>query len=66
MLVKSACGRSSDAKKVREDSSVPSAEALGPVHTKTIVNANASKHKFFYAFRPPVHTKMMKMLTVNA
>ena len=25
---------------------------LGPVHTKTIVNANASKRKLFYAFRP--------------
>ena len=39
---------------------------LGPVHTKTIVNANASKRKLFYAFRPSVHTKMMKTLTVNA
>ena len=27
----------------------------GPVHTKTIVNANASKRKLFYAFRPSVH-----------
>ena len=39
---------------------------LGPVHTKTIVNANASKRKLFYAFRPSVHTKTMKTLTVNA
>ena len=39
---------------------------LGPVHTKTIVNANASKRKLFYVFRPSVHTKMMKTLTVNA
>ena len=39
---------------------------LGPVHTKTIVNANASKPKLFYAFRPPVHMKTMKTLTVNA
>ena len=38
----------------------------GPVHTKTIVNANDSKHKLFYAFRPSVHTKTMKTLTVNA
>ena len=38
----------------------------GPVHTKTIVNANASKRKLFYAFRPSVHTKTMKTLTVNA
>ena len=37
---------------------------LGPVHTKTIVNANASKRKLFYAFRPSVHTKTMKTLTV--
>ena len=36
------------------------------VHTKTIVNANASKRKLFYAFRPSVHTKTMKTLTVNA
>ena len=40
--------------------------SLGPVHTKTIVNANASKRKLFYAFRPSVHTKTMKTLTVNA
>ena len=33
---------------------------LGPVHTKTIVNANASKRKLFYVFRPSVHTKTMK------
>ena len=33
---------------------------------KTIVNANASKRKLFYAFRPSVHTKTMKTLTVNA
>ena len=39
---------------------------LGPVHTKTIVNANDSKRKLFYAFRPSVHTKTMKTLTVNA
>ena len=39
---------------------------LDPVHTKTIVNANASKRKLFYAFRPSVHTKTMKTLTVNA
>ena len=39
---------------------------LGPVHTKTIVNANASKRKLFYGFRPSVHTKTMKTLTVNA
>ena len=39
---------------------------LGPVHTKTIVNTNASKRKLFYAFRPSVHTKTMKTLTVNA
>ena len=39
---------------------------LGPVHTKTIVNANGSKRKLFYAFRPSVHTKTMKTLTVNA
>ena len=35
----------------------------GPVHTKTIVNANASKRKLFYAFRPSVHTKTMKTLS---
>ena len=29
----------------------------GPVHTKTIVNANDSKRKRFYAFRPFVHTE---------
>jgi len=28
----------------------------GPDHTKTIVNANDSKRKLFYAFRPSVHT----------
>ena len=39
---------------------------LGPVHTKTIVNANDSKRKLFYAFRPSVHRKTMKTLTVNA
>ena len=39
---------------------------LGPVHTKTIVNENDSKRKLFYAFRPSVHTKTMKTLTVNA
>lgn len=39
---------------------------LGPVHTKTIVNTNTSKCKLFYAFRPSVHTKTMKMLTINA
>jgi len=39
---------------------------LSPVHTKTIVNANTSKRKLFYAFRPSVHTKTMKTLTVNA
>ena len=39
---------------------------IGPVHTKTIVNANASKRKLFYAFRTFVHTKTMKTLTVNA
>ena len=39
---------------------------LGPVHTKTIVNANASKRKLFCAFRPSVHMKTMKTLTVNA
>ena len=39
---------------------------LGPVHTKTIVNANDRKRKLFYAFRPSVHTKTMKTLTVNA
>ena len=39
---------------------------LGPVHTKTIVNANACKRKLFYAFRPSVHTKTMKTLTVKA
>ena len=39
---------------------------LGPVHTKTIVNANASKRKLFYAFRPSVHTKTMRTLTANA
>ena len=33
----------------------------GPVHTKTIVNAN-----FFYAFRPSVHTRTMETLTVNS
>ena len=38
---------------------------LGPVHTKTIVNANDSKRKLFYAFSPSVHTKTMKTLTVN-
>ena len=38
----------------------------GPVHTKTILNANDSKRKLFYASRPPVHTKTMKTLTVNA
>ena len=38
----------------------------GPVHTKTIVNANDSKRKLFDAFRPSVHTKTMKTLTVNA
>ena len=38
----------------------------GPVHTKTIVNANAGKRKRFYAFRPSVHTKTMKTLNVNA
>ena len=38
---------------------------IGPVHMKTIVNANASKGKLFYAFRPSVHTKTMKTLTVN-
>ena len=37
---------------------------LGPVHTKTIVNANDSKRKLFYAFRPSVHTKTMKTLTI--
>ena len=36
-----------------------------PVHTKTIVNANASKRKLFYASRPSVHTKTMITLTVN-
>ena len=41
-------------------------QSLGPVHTKTIVNANASKRKLFYALRPSVHTKTMKTLTVNA
>ena len=35
----------------------------GPVHTKTIENANARKRIFFYAFRPSVHTKTMKTLT---
>ena len=40
--------------------------SLSPVHTKTIVNANASKRKLFYAFRPSVYTKTMKTLTVNA
>ena len=39
---------------------------IGPFHTKTIVNANASKRKLFYAFRPSVHKKTMKTLTVNA
>ena len=39
---------------------------LGPVHKKTIVNAKDSKRKLFYAFRPSVHTKTMKTLTVNA
>ena len=39
---------------------------LGPVHTKTIVNANDGKRKLFYAFTPSVHTKTMKTLTVNA
>ena len=43
-----------------------SLEFLGPVHTKTIVNANASKRKLFYAFMPSVHTETMKTLTVNA
>ena len=43
-----------------------SKDLLGPVHTKTIVNANASKRKLFYAFRPSVHTKTMKTFTVNA
>ena len=38
----------------------------GPVHTKTIVNANASKRKLFYAFRPSFLMKTMKTLTVNA
>ena len=38
----------------------------GPVHTKMIVNANASKRKILYAFRPSVHTKTMKTLTINA
>ena len=38
----------------------------GPFHTKTIVNANASKRKLFYAFKPSVHTKTMKTLTENA
>ena len=38
----------------------------GPVHTETIVNANASKRKLFCVFRPSVHTKTMKTLTVNA
>ena len=42
------------------------ARTLDTVHTKTIVNANASKRKLFYAFRPSVHTKTMKTLTVNA
>ena len=40
--------------------------ALGPAHTKTVVNINASKRKRFYAFGPSVHTKTMKTLTVNA
>ena len=39
---------------------------LGPVHTKTIVNANDSKRKLFYAFRPSVDTKTMKTPTVDA
>ena len=38
----------------------------GPVHTKTIVNANASNRKLFNAFRPSIHMKTMKTLTVNA
>ena len=42
------------------------ANVKGPVHTKTIVNANASKRKLFYAFRPSVHTKTMKTFTANA
>ena len=37
-----------------------------PSPQKTIVNANASKRKLFYVFRPSVHTKTMKTLTVNA
>ena len=37
----------------------------GPVHTKTIVNANASERKHFYALRPSVHAKTMKTLTIN-
>ena len=37
----------------------------GPVRTKTIVNANASNANFF-VFRPSVHTKTMKTVTVRA
>ena len=53
-------------KKKRLEIQSVTAGVLGPVHTKTIVNANDSKRKLFYAFRPSVHTKTMKTLTVNA
>ena len=34
--------------------------------TRRRLYANNSKRKLFYAFRPSVHMKMMKTLTVNA
>ena len=53
-------------KKILQGQKTPRSILRPRPHTKTIVNANASKRKLFYAFRPSVHTKTMKTLAVNA